>query len=584
MLYQSLVDVYVRLAGTSKRLEKTNVLSGFLSQVSEDDAERVILLLQGLVFPVWDERRLGVAEKLVLRAISKATGKSAEAVEQVWKTSGDLGDAAAACVQAKTQAVLYSGELSVGKVFANLQQVASFTGDGTVDNKVGLIAELLTSATPVQARYVIRTALGDLRIGLGDGTMRDATVWSCFAARLGLTYDASENDFQLTPEQRQQYDRVVDAVQFAYDRTTDFASVLSAARKGEDSLRSMKIVVGKPLKVMLYQKASTIGEAFEVVDRPASVEYKYDGFRLQIHKKREEVFLFTRRLENVTAQFPDVADRARSCISAREAIVEAEIVGFDLATGKYLPFQNISVRIQRKYDIQETAAKYPVHIVLFDLIVVEGRDCTLLPYKDRIELLTHAVAQSREFHLAERITTDDEQEATQFYVKSLSVGNEGVMLKRLDSPYQPGSRVGFGVKVKAVMDAVDVVIVGAEWGEGKRSAWLSSFEIACRHGDQFLTIGRVGTGFKEKAEEGTTFADLTEALKPHVRAQKGREVAVAPAVVIEVAYEEIQASPSYSAEFALRFPRFIRLRPDRRPEDVTTLDDIRELYSHQRGK
>ncbi len=582
MLYNSLVNVYEQLAATSKRLEKTSILSEFLAGIPDVDIDSVVLLLQGLVFPVWDERRLGLADKLVVRAINIATGKSAGFIEQLWKELGDLGDVAAACIERKSQATLFAQDLLLAKVFANMQQVASFTGDGTVDRKLALLAELLTSATGVQAKYIVRTALGDLRIGLGDGTFRDAIVWACFSQQAGISYNSAENDLQIDDAQRKNYNRYLELVQSAYDKTTDFSLVLSAARKGEDALRKMNITPGKPLKVMLYQKAGTVAEAFDVVGRPASVEYKYDGFRLQIHKTNNSILLFTRRLENVTVQFPDVVAAVKEGVTASAAIIEAEVVGYDLATGKYLPFQNISMRIQRKHDIQDTASKYPVHVILFDLIAVDGRDCTLLPYNDRIELLGQVCKQGKTFYLAKRVITSDEKEAVDFYQQSLLNGNEGVMMKNLSSPYQPGSRVGFGVKVKSVMDAVDVVIVEAEWGEGKRSSWLSSFVIACKNGDSYCSLGRVGTGFKEKAEEGTTFAEMTSLLMPHILSKNGREVVCKPGVVIEVSYEEIQQSPSYSSGYALRFPRFVRLRPDK--QDITTLEEIRKLYAGQRGR
>ncbi|MBI4016596.1 MAG: ATP-dependent DNA ligase [Candidatus Aenigmarchaeota archaeon] len=584
MLYQTLVDIYEKLNATSKRLEKTSILSAFLKNLQDNDVEQVILLLQGIVFPIWDERRLGIADKLVIHAINIATGKSPEFIEQKWKELGDIGDVSANCVQKKTQATLFSNELTLSKVFTNMQQLVSFTGEGTVDKKTALVAELLTNATSSQAKYIARTALGDLRIGLGDGTLRDSIVWACFSQQIGLVYNQAENDVKLDEEQRKKYNEYTNLVQSAYDKTTDFSLVLEKARKGEEALKKITITPGLPLNVMLYQKAQNIADAFATVGQPASIEYKYDGFRLQIHKIKEKILLFTRRLENVTSQFPDISKEAKLAINATNAILEAEIVGYDISSGKYLPFQNISMRIQRKHDIESTAAKYPVHIILFDLLYLDGRDCTVLHYHDRTELLAGICAQSKTFYLAQKIITSDEKEAAEFYNKSLLNGNEGVMMKNLSSPYQPGSRVGYGVKVKSVMDALDVVIVGAEWGEGKRSKWLSSFVIACKNKDEYPAIGRVGTGFKEKAEEGTAFAEMTELLKPHIKPQEGREVQIKPAIVIEVHYEEIQQSPSTAAGYALRFPRFVRLRPDRRPEDASTLAEIQKLFTQQRGR
>jgi len=580
MLYQELVQVYAALAATPKRLEKTHLLATFIKKLNNQDMNHVLLLLQGLVFPLWDERKLGIADKLVLRAIHLATGTPTENIEQLWKQHGDLGDATAVCVASKSQITLFSNPLTLEKVFTNLQHLATFTGEGTVDKKIALVSELLANATPEQSKYIIRTTLEDLRIGLGEGTLRDSIVWACFDTIIGITYDSAHNDLVITPEQRKTYNTFLDLVQSAYDRTTDLAAVLSAARAGEETLKKITIKPGNPLNVMLYQKAKNISEALATVGTPASAEYKYDGFRIQIHKTNNTIKLFTRKLEDVTPQFPDIIQTLHATPPV-DFIIEAEVVGYDPAQQKYLPFQNISIRIQRKHNIEQTAQHYPVHTILFDLLYLDGRDCTSLPYKDRIDLLTTFWKQTPTVYLATRIISSQEQEVFTFYQQSLAQGNEGIMLKNLSSPYQPGSRVGFGVKVKAVMDAFDAVIVGAEWGEGKRSAWLASFVIACIHNNEYLTIGRVGTGFKEKAEEGTTFAQLTELLKEHIQEQKGKDVIIKPAIVIEVNYEEIQQSPSYASGYALRFPRFIRLRPDKKPLDANTLADLKRLYAQQ---
>jgi len=251
---------------------------------------------------------------------------------------------------------------------------------------------------------------------------------------------------------------------------------------------------------------------------------------------------------------------------------------------KYLPFQKISQRIKRKYDIEEIASKFPVQVNIFD-VLFDGRSLLKVPFVERRKVLDRIIVPSADLLLARHIVTDDVVVAEQFYKDSLSAGNEGVMAKNLDSIYKPGSRVGFGVKVKPVMDTLEVVIVGAEWGEGKRGQWLSSFVIAVRdENDEFVEIGRVGTGIKEKVEEGVSFDQLTQLLLPLIVEEKGKEVKVRPEVVIEVNFEEIQQSPTYSSGFALRFPRFIKLRDDRSAEDINTVDDVKLSAGSQRGR
>ena len=584
MKYSVLVGVYECLEATTKRLEKTFILSEFLKS-SDDDL--VVLLVQGRVFPNWDARELGMAARLLLKAISLATGSSLEEMELSWKEIGDLGTVAAELIKKKSQSTLFSQPLTVQKVFDNLQKLAEMKGAGTVDRKVQLVAELLTSASPVEAKYVIRTILGELRVGLGEGTVRDAIVWTFFGDKAHVNYDRNTNEFLLSDEERKNYDFYVNLVQEAFDVANDFAEVARIAReKGEAGLQNMSLLPGKPAKMMLYQKAKGIADAFSIVGRPAAFEQKYDGFRLQIHKFDGRIGLFTRRLEEVSAQFPDVVQRVARQVTCRDCILDAEVVGIDTKTKKYLPFQNISQRIKRKYGIEEMAVKFPVQVNVFDILYCDGKSLLKMPFVERRNCLKGIVAETSGMKLAEQLLASDEKTAEVFYKASLDAGNEGIMVKNLQGIYKPGSRVGYGVKVKPTMDTLEVVITGAELGEGKRSQWLSSFVIAVRNPEtnDFVEIGRVGTGIKEKREEGVSFEQLTELLQPLIIEEKGREVKVRPEIVIEVDYEEIQKSPTYSSGFALRFPRLVKLREDRSPEDINTVDDVRVLAESQRGR
>jgi DNA ligase-1 len=585
MKYSVLVGVYERLEATSKRLEKTFILSEFLK--SADDLDKVVLLVQGRVFPNWDTRELGMASQLLLKSLALASGSPANKIESLWKSSGDLGTVASELTKKKSQSTLFSQSLSVQKVFDNLRKLAELEGAGTVDRKVQLVAELLTSASPAEAKYIIRTILGELRVGLGDGTIRDAIVWAFFGSKAKVNYNQSSKEFVISDEDRITYDKYTGIVQEAFDVANDFAEVVRIAKeKGELGLQNMSLLPGKPAKVMLYQKAKDIADAFSVVGRPAALEQKYDGFRLQIHRSKDKIKLFTRRLEDVTPQFPDVMKRISQHVKSSDFIIDAEVVGIDLKTKKYLPFQNISQRIKRKYDIEEIAQKFPVQVNVFDVLYCDGESFLKVPFIERRNKLKQIVSESSDLRLAEQLVTDDDRVAEKFYRASLDAGNEGVMMKNLQGIYKPGSRVGYGVKVKPTMDTLEVVIVGAEWGEGKRGKWLSSFVIAVRDPETntFVEIGKVGTGIKEKVEEGVSFEQLTQMLLPLIVEEKGREVVVRPEIVIEVDYEEIQVSPTYSSGFALRFPRLVKLRDDRSAQDINTVDDVKALAGSQRGR
>jgi len=575
--YISLVQVYEELDSTTKRLEKTYHIAKLLKDTPADSLEVITLLVQGRLFPAWDQTELGVASKLVVKAIELSTGNSKSKVENMWAKTGDLGGVAEQLLKSRRQLSLVQQHLTVEKVVSNLRKIATLEGFRSVDMKLKLIAEMLTCATPLEAKYITRTVLGDLRLGVGEGSLRDAIAWAFFAEDMeGLKSDDQAK--------RKELSEAVAKIQHAYDVTNDFGEVaLLAKKKGLKGLGQVSISPGKPLKVMLAPKVSKIEEGFDRVGSPAEAEFKYDGFRMQVHKKDSKITLFTRRLEDVTKQFPDVVDSIRKHVKGDSFILDSEAVGYDSKTGKYLPFQNISQRIKRKYDIEELASRLPVELNVFDVLYFNGKSMIDLPFSERRAMIEKNVsAVKKRIRVAENIVTKSIEEMSAFYKKALSAGNEGLMLKKLDAVYKPGSRVGYMVKLKPVMDSLDLVIVGAEWGEGKRAKWLTSFTLACvdENGD-FLEVGKVGTGIKELEEQGLTFGQLTEMLRPHILKESGREVIVKPKVVVEVMYDEIQKSPTYSSGFALRFPRVIQVRDDRSPKDASTLAQVEDYFFSQ---
>lgn len=583
MEYLALARLYESLEGTSKRLEKTKILSDCLKTLEIEDLERVVHLVQGTVFPPWSDQKVGVAEKLVIKAMQLSFGETAEEIEKKWRERGDLGDVALEVGAKKKQATLFSAPLSARKVFENIEKMSTLEGAGTVDRKVQLMSELLTSASAIEARYLVRTFLGQLRAGLGEGTVRDAIVWAFLMP--SIPYDPEKNDLSLTEEAREQYDGMVERVQKAFDVVTDLSEIAVLAKvSGTAGLDRVSLHPGRPVKVMLFQKVRDVEEALERLGPPAYFEYKYDGFRMQIHKDGDNIKIFTRRLENVTSQFPDVLARVKDLVREESFIIDAEAIGIDLATKRYLPFQQISQRIRRKYGIDEMAKSFPVEVRVFDILYLNGKSLINEPYSERRELVEQIVPEKPGLIApATLIVSSDKEEARKFYEAALSLGMEGAMAKKSDAPYQPGSRVGFGVKIKPVMDTLDLVVVGAEWGEGKRAGWMTSFTLACQDDDgNFLEIGNVGTGFKEKKEEGgTTFEYMTERLRPLIVEEKGREVSLSPKVVIEIKFEEIQKSPTYSSGYALRFPRLVQVREDKPAEEASTLAQVEDQYESQ---
>ncbi len=581
MKYIELVELYEKLDKTSKRLAKTNLIAELLKKTREDDLDEIMLLLQGRVFPRHDERVIGVANRLVIKAISKATGIDTAKVENEWKKTGDLGMVAENLLKEKKQKTLFQQELSVKKVFNNLRKLPTITGEGTVEKKLQLISELLTSAKPSEAKYIVRTVLEEMRVGIGEGSIRDAILWAYFQKEIGLRYEEKENKVEYKNKER--HKEILNAIQRSYDLTNDFAETVRNAKKGFRELSKVKIKPGIPIKVMLALKVDTIDEAFERVGKPCDAEFKLDGFRLQVHKFNDGIILFTRRLDNVTKQFPDVVKYVKENVEGNSFIIDCEAVGYNPKTNKYVPFQNISQRIKRKYDIEKLEKEIPVELNIFDIIYYNGKNLISEPFEKRRNIIEKIVREhKRKIVVVKNIITKKEEDIKKLFKESIEAGNEGLMLKKLDSPYKPGARVGHMVKFKGRAETLDLTIIGAEYGEGKRASWITSYILACHDNKKLKTCGKVSTGLKEKDEEGLSFNQMTKLIKPLIEKEHGKRVTVRPKIVLEVGYEEIQKSPSYESGFALRFPRVIKLRPDRGPKDCTTLDEIKKLYHKQK--
>jgi DNA ligase-1 len=378
-------------------------------------------------------------------------------------------------------------------------------------------------------------------------------------------------------------------VQKGYDLTNDFAEVFSIIKEdGVTGLENIKIKQGKPINVMLFQKAKNIADAFETVGKPAALEFKIDGFRIQIHSFKGKITLYTRRLENVTKQFPDVVAIIKKSIKEENFIIDTEVVGLNPKTKKFMPFQDISQRIKRKYDIEKMALAVPIMINVFDIMSFQSESLLEAPFHRRRHIIEKIVKTIPEkIQPIKQIVTEDIQEAEKFYKESLDLGNEGIMAKNLSAPYKPGSRVGYGIKIKPILEELDLVITKAEFGEGKRVGWFTSFTVACfdKINNKLVEVGKVSTGIKEKKqEEGVTYSELTELLNPLIEKQSSDEIIIKPQIILEIAYEEVQASSEYSSGFALRFPRCLRIRLDKPINEIATLEDIKNIYNIQRSR
>jgi DNA ligase 1 len=561
MKYSELVECYEALDSTSKRLEKIVILSNFLKKLIKEKNSEWMYLLRGRVVADYDSRELGVSGQIIIKAIARSYGVGEDEVILRYKKLGDYGGIAAEFADKRKQSTLFSKRLNVEDVFKGLRNVMLTEGKGSIDRKLGFLSELLNRANPMESKYIVRTALSDLRIGMAEGIIRDALA-NCFF------------------EGKEEFKEIIGN---AFDISKDYAVVFEACMKGDKALGQITIIPGRPSEVMLALKVKDVKEGFEMCGRPAALEQKYDGFRMLIHKFDNKILLFTRKLENVTSQFPDVVKAVRENIKGDSFIFDSEAVGFDPRSNKYLPFESISQRIKRKYDIEKLIKDLPVETNVFDVLYYNGESMMNLPFIERRKIVEKAVKiEKLIIRPAIQIITDDDGEAIEFYEDALKIGEEGIMIKKLDAPYQLGRRVGFMAKLKPILEDLDLVIVGAEYGSGKRAGWLTSYIVACKNGNDLLEIGKVSSGLKEKEEEGLSYMEMTNLLKPLIKKTENNLVYVEPKIIVSVTYQNIQRSPSYSSGYALRFPRISRYRPDKGIKDISSINEIEKEIKNER--
>ena len=548
MKYQELVNVYEALGATTKRLEKTDILADFFKRVEEEDLEKITLMALGSVFPSWSEEEQGIGDKLVMKAVGDAVGVSVDVVEDAIRDEGDIGAAAEKLYTKKAQMTFFSQPLTVKFVYNQLRKLATISGSRSTARKISNILELLSSASGKEAKYICRTILEELRIGVGEGIIRDA---------ISQAFDV---------------DKAV--AERAHMLTNDLGLVAKVAKlEGEDGLKKLTLIPGRPVKPMLAQLSEGIDISVEEMGC-ALCETKYDGFRTQFHKKGDEITLFTRRLENVTHAFPDAVDFIRRGFPDEDFIAEGEIVGFK--DDKPLPFQTVLQRVRRKYDIHDAMKNVPIKIFLYDLLYFK-EPVVDEPIIKRREILENAVDTSvDELNLSDIVKVGPENidDAVELFNKSIAGGHEGIMIKNCVEPYIPGIRGKKMLKFKAEPETLDAVIVGGTKGIGKRGEFIGSYEIALRdeYGD-LQTITKIGSGLSDD-----DLADLTRQMKELIISEKGTHITVQPKIVLEIKYSEIVKSPEYPAGYSLRFPIVKGIRTDKGVEDIDTIERLESMY------
>ena len=579
MQYAHLVETYERLEATTKRLEMTDILAVLLRDAEPEALEKVIYLTQGKIHPDWTgEPEIGMAERMVIESIVKASGLRKSEVEALIAEKGDIGLTAEEAMSRKRTAMLGGKSLTVSDVYDALDRIANESGKGSSGRKIDRLVKLMVNASPLDTRYLARTVVGALRLGVGDMTMLDA---------LSLAYTDSAGNRGI--------------LERAYNLTSDLGYVArTLAEEGLGALEDVKVTVGKPILMMLAQRLSTPQETIEKLGR-SSAEYKLDGERFQIHKKGDRVQIFSRRRENITKMYPDAVRMAKSRIRAEEAIVEGEAVAIDPDTGEMKPFQTLMQR-RRKYRIEEMMEKFPIAVFLFECLYADGEDLTLRPYSVRRRRLVEIVDESERFKPVRALETSDAEEMEAFFEEAISEGTEGLVIKAVseESIYRAGARSWLWVKLKRsyqskMVDPVDLVVVGGFHGRGRRAGSFGALLLAAydHEEDVFRTVCKVGSGFTDE-----NLAELPSILEEYAREERHPRVDslldadmwFTPGLVIEVLGDEITLSPIHTCAYdrlrkssglAVRFPRFIRYRDDKAPEDSTKVEEVEEMYRSQ---
>jgi len=579
--YSTVTDAYEKIEATTKRLEMTDHLVNLIKKTPKSFIDKMAYLTQGKLYPDFFGIEIGMAEKMAINSVAKATKTKESEIVQKFRKIGDLGLTAEQLLE-KMPASKES--LTAEEVYETLNKVAHTSGKGSVEAKVDLVAKILRKATPKEARYIVRTVTGRLRLGVGDMTFLDALTIACFGNK----------------KRRNEIER-------AYNLSSDLGFVAKTLmNEGMDGIERIKITIGRPVRAMLAERLKSPKEILEKIGGAGSAEYKYDGLRIQAHISHDGTYLFSRRLENLTDQFPDVSEALRNSISAKEVVVEGECVAVDPNTGEMRAFQTISQRRGRKYRIKEMIEEIPTTIFLFDILYEDGQNLIDWPYPKRRKELERVFKETERVKLAEQFITDDPNQLEKYMDKAIESGCEGLVVKALgeDSVYQAGARGFLWIKYKReykseMADTIDLVSVGAFAGRGRRAGTYGAMLMAAYDLklDEFKTVCKLGTGFDDD-----TLSQLPRVFEPYKLSHRHPRVDskikadywFVPNVVLEVLGAELTLSPSHTcglnaikkdSGIAIRFPRFTgRWRKDKAPENATTTDEIIEMYRSQLKK
>ena len=579
MKFAEIAEFFERMEVTSKRLELTEILVELLKNTPINVISKVTYLIQGKLRPNFEGVELGIAERLAMKAISKSAGVSMKKIEDSYKVGGDLGVTAANILKQKTQTTFSAENITLERVYDTLFKIAKLEGKGSQDMKIKYISSLLNDATTNESKFILKILLGTLRLGIAENTLMDA---------LAIAFTDEKSN------------RVL--IENAYNVSSDLGYVSEVvAKQGINGIKKFEIAIFNPIRPMLADRVKSEEDAIKKFQDEFAAEYKLDGERAQIHKKGNEIIIFSRSLEKITRYYPDIVEKIPNLLICDECILEAEVVAINEDTGNFLPFQELMHR-RRKYKLEKAVSDYPITVNFFDILFLNGKKIIDLPYLERRNNLLKIVKDDKFVKVIPMSIIKNEGDVLEILENSINSGCEGLMLKMLQSPYRAGMRGSNWLKLKReyqneLGDSLDLIVIGAFFGKGRRTGRYGTLLLASYNSenDTFPSICKVGTGFTDESLD-----QLYQILSPNVTIKKNSKIEsdmnadvwFEPSLVIEIVASEITLSPIHKTGFnilrkesglALRFPKFTgKIRSEKNVEDASTDEEVIALYKSQK--
>lgn len=573
MLFRELADAFGEIEKRSGRLEMTDLLAGIYKQAKAQEVRKLTYLIQGILAPPYEGIDLGMGERFATDAIAQATGYSNREIENEYKKAGDLGIVAETLLKKKKQQALSARELLASDVYDSFLKIAKSGGAGSQSLKIRILSELINNSSPIEGKFIVRYVAGQLRLGIGDPTLLDALS----------TMRAGDKSLRIELER-------------AYNLCDDLGLVAEIFFTAPEKIKQFEVQVFKPIRPALAERLATAEAIIEKIGECA-VEFKFDGFRMQIHKKGSKVEIYSRKLERITDTYPDVVDAVRK-LKTDEIIFEGEALAFNEKKNRFYSFQETMHR-RRKYGIKEAASEYPLFIFAFDLMFANEEDYTQIAYEDRRKKM-EKIFPSGILKLSERRMAKNGEEIEEIFQESLQKGLEGIMAKDLKAPYVAGARKFAWIKLKKSygksVDTIDAAVVGYYLGKGARADFEFGGILAAVYNPErgkFETVAKIGSGYSE--EEMKSFQEMLSEIKTK-EAPRNLDSNLKPdfwvelKYVVEVAFDDITLSPTHTCGakegkgYALRFPRMMRLRSDKDPKESTTTQEVMEMYELIKSK